>query len=229
MFGFDRHRNHEPQTRSEATYSSHAQKSGTADRHRGRIQQVDTEAEYSRNLTKFQDCVDENLASCEYQWARGPYEINLALYLYLCSPEGRELASKLANSDCATLSESQVLLNEITDCYETFGTDMSDEAQQAHKKGTDVSPATKCKYVKNLKQCLIDTAPKACHDDMATFIKDIWFHAAGKRYEDLECFSKARSRGFVMEARAYLSAARSRLMKRALRSHWRDDPILRNY
>ncbi|GFO05101.1 hypothetical protein PoB_003160600 [Plakobranchus ocellatus] len=156
------------------------------------------------NLPKFQECVDKNLASCEHEWARSSSEINLALYKYLCSPRGQELASKVANSDCATDSENEVrLFNEITACYETFETDMSVEPQQAQERGRDVSSAIKCKYVMNLKQCLIDTAPKDCHDDMSAFIKDIWSHAAGKKHEDLYCVSEARSRVRVKDNYCY--------------------------
>ncbi|GFO19784.1 hypothetical protein PoB_004628900 [Plakobranchus ocellatus] len=47
-------------------------------------------------------------------------------------------------------------------------------------------------FVDILKTCLIDTAPDACHNDMTSFIKDVWTHAASKQFED--CDSKGGKR-----------------------------------
>ncbi|GFN76035.1 hypothetical protein PoB_000254100 [Plakobranchus ocellatus] len=96
------------------------------------------------------------------------------LLQYLCSARGSSLASYLFNTpDCGHDDRVQVNLHAaLTSCYEVFTHDMSNN----------------CSHVETLRQCLVNSAPEtACHNQMVTFIEEVWSHATGKRYERLGC------------------------------------------
>ncbi|GFO39882.1 hypothetical protein PoB_006638700 [Plakobranchus ocellatus] len=119
-------------------------------------------------------CVDRRLTFCEVEEARDFYEARLNLLQYLCSATGKSQVTSLLNTrDCGYDGRVQYNLHQaLNSCYEAFTPDMSND----------------CSHVETLRQCLVNSAPKSeCHDQMVTFIEDVWSQATGKRYERLGC------------------------------------------
>ncbi|GFN73839.1 Ag precursor [Plakobranchus ocellatus] len=144
--------------------------------------------QYPELLDELKDCVDRNLASCELPDVRDAAQADVDLLEYLCSPRGRELTSKLLNSDCIRtgLVRIKLYLASVR-CYGNFNHAVDRERSKAYRQGTVYNLSANCTFVELLRQCLVDAAPEVCHDDMTAFIKDVWTHAASKKYERLGC------------------------------------------
>ncbi|GFN90818.1 hypothetical protein PoB_001732400 [Plakobranchus ocellatus] len=144
--------------------------------------------QYPELLDELKDCVDRNLASCELPYVRDAAQAEADLVEYLCSPRGRELTSKLLNGDCIPTGFVRInLYLAPVSCYGNFNNAVDRERSKAYWQGTVYNLSANCTYVETLRQCLVDAAPEVCHDDMTAFIKDVWSHAASKKYERLGC------------------------------------------
>ncbi|GFN76792.1 hypothetical protein PoB_000329800 [Plakobranchus ocellatus] len=119
-------------------------------------------------------CVDRRFIFCDEEETRDLYEAKANLLQFLCSPTGSKLATSLLNTRvCGYDGRTEFNLHQaLNSCYEAFTPDMAHD----------------CSHVETLRQCLVNSAPEsACHDQMVTFIEDVWSHATGKRYERLGC------------------------------------------
>ncbi|GFO28106.1 DC-STAMP domain-containing protein 1-like [Plakobranchus ocellatus] len=146
-------------------------------------------------VPEFKKCLDKNLASCGTQSVKDLYQADTALFQYLCSSRGKQLALSLAKSYCTYDVDVEISLEEkIQHCYKVYDIKTTRMVMIASERGVEVTLGAKCYYVNFLRKCLINAAPDACHNDMTAFIKDVWTHAAGKKFEGLGCNSNGRIR-----------------------------------
>ncbi|GFN73848.1 hypothetical protein PoB_000035400 [Plakobranchus ocellatus] len=131
-------------------------------------------------VPKYKSCVDHSVSLCGHE-DREMYEAETNLLDYICSPKGRELSTHLAkNTACGQDVWLQIdFYSKLSNCYEIFTADFEQTWFDPH--------ADPCYLVETLRQCLIESAPRACQKDMTMFIEDVWSHATVKKYDYLGC------------------------------------------
>ncbi|GFN73847.1 Ag precursor [Plakobranchus ocellatus] len=131
-------------------------------------------------VPKYKSCVENTVSLCGHE-DQGIYEAKANLLDYICSPKGTDLATHLARTtDCGQDVWLQIeFYSVLVNCYEIFTADFEQIWFDPH--------GDPCQLVETLRKCLIESAPKACQNDMITFIEDVWSHATGKKYDYLGC------------------------------------------
>ncbi|GFO30330.1 hypothetical protein PoB_005683500 [Plakobranchus ocellatus] len=129
---------------------------------------------------KYKSCVESKIYDCGFD-DREIYTAKTNLLQYLCSPKGRDLATDLATKTaCGHDTWLQGDFQwKLRNCYKIFTADF-DHMWSASK-------ADVCQVIETLRQCLIDSAPEACQNDMTTFIEGVWSSATGKKYDFMRC------------------------------------------
>ncbi|GFO30329.1 Ag precursor [Plakobranchus ocellatus] len=131
-------------------------------------------------VPKYKSCVDSGARLCGSE-DREIYEAKTNLLQYLCSPKGHDLATGLATSTaCGQDVWIQIdFYSELVNCYEIFTADFEHMWFDPQ--------ADPCHLIETLRQCLIDSAPEACQNDMTTFIEDVWSQATEQKFDYIGC------------------------------------------
>ncbi|GFO41061.1 hypothetical protein PoB_006756600 [Plakobranchus ocellatus] len=129
-------------------------------------------------LSSINSCITSRLDTCDNDTVKSNVRLLKDIDEYICSAEGRQVALRIASSDCAPspLVQSQIRAI-LHGCFETFMIDLELEAQKAEFETSDV-----CPLADQAKTCAIQGATDMCDEDMGTVVANIWDMAVGNQF-----------------------------------------------